>query len=225
MERRIILPLLFGLLGAAVLIGLGVWQVQRLQWKEGVLATIEERLNDAPMTLQDATDPKYLDYAPVELAGRFTGKELHVLASLKRIGAIYRIVSAFETDSGQRILVDRGYVLADQKDAPRPPVEATIIGNLHQPEEVDSFTPPPDLDANIWYARDPVAMAEALGTHWLFVIASDTSEDPAPVTPLPVDTSVIPNDHLGYAITWFSLAVVWLGMTAAIVWRIRRRTQ
>lgn len=225
MERRIILPLLFGLLGAASLISLGVWQVQRLQWKEGVLATIESRMNDAPMTLRQATDPKYLDYAPVKLTGRFTGEELHVLASLKQLGAIYRIVSAFETESGRRILVDRGYVRPEQKDAPRPAVEATIIGNLHQPEEVDSFTPAPDVDANIWYARDPVAMADALGTEWLFVTVSATSEEASPVTPLPIDTSAIPNDHLGYAITWFSLAIVWLGMTAAIVWRIRRRTQ
>jgi surfeit locus 1 family protein len=57
----------------------------------------------------------------------------------------------------------------------------------------------------------------------LIVARSADPADPA-VTPLPLDTASIPNDHLQYAVTWFSLAAVWAGMTALFVWRIRRRT-
>ncbi len=221
MIRRMILPLLFGLTGAAVLSGLGIWQVQRLAWKTDLLAGIDARIADAPVALAEATG----DYQPVQLSGRYTGQELHVLASLKREGAIYRIISAFETPEGRRILVDRGFVPATDKTAPRTGGQATLTGNLHSPDEVDFFTPEPDLATNIWYARDVPAMASALGTEEVFVILRETSETPPPVTPLPVDTSGIPNDHFGYAVTWFSLAAIWLGMTAALLWRIRRKNR
>ncbi len=219
MTRHVILPLLFGLIGAAVLIGLGTWQVQRLIWKEGVLAEIEARIADAPVALSDVA----LDYQAVTLTGQFVGEELHVLASLKHHGAIYRVISGFETNGGQRVLVDRGFIATEQKNQDRLTGSVTIIGNQHSPVEIDGFTPEPDVEANIWYARDVPRMAEALGTDEIFVILRETSENDPTVTPLPVDTSAIPNDHLGYAITWFSLAIVWLGMTGVFVWRIRQK--
>ena len=219
MTRRMILPLLFGCLGVAILTGLGVWQTRRLAWKETVLARIESRIGDAPVPLSEAV----ADYQPVRISGRYTGEELHVLASLRHVGAIYRIVAAFETDEGARILVDRGFVPVAAKNGPRPEGRATVIGNLHIPEETDRFTPDPDRAANIWYARDVPAMAAALGALEQFVIVRETSETGASVTPLPVDASDIPNDHLGYAVTWFSLAAIWLGMTGVLLWRIRRK--
>ncbi len=65
-------------------------------------------------------------------------------------------------------------------------------------------------------------MAETLKTEPLLVIARNISPPDPGVTPLPVDTSGIPNDHLQYAITWYSLAVVWLIGTIALVWRLRQ---
>ena len=225
MTQKMVLPLLIGLIGVAILVSLTVWQVQRLAWKTEILAEIEGRIAAEPVSLSEALDPKVIEFASVALEGRFTGEELHVLASIKRVGAIYRVISAFETNEGQRILVDRGFIPVEAKDAPRAPVEARIVGNLRFPDETDSFTPAPDLDKNIWFVRDPLAMSEALKTDYVFVILRETSEINPPVTPLPVDTAGIPNDHLQYAITWFSLALIWLVMTGFWMARLRETGQ
>ncbi|HBD90909.1 MAG: cytochrome oxidase biogenesis protein Surf1, facilitates heme A insertion [Rhodobacteraceae bacterium GWE1_64_9] len=218
MSRRYILPLLFGLIGAAILIGLGSWQVSRLQWKQDILAAIEAKIMAAPVALPAA--PGEADrYLPVQAEGRLTGEGLRVLASRKLIGAGYREIAVLET-GGRRVMVDLGFV-TEGIAFTLPEAPASVIGNLHWPAEVDSFTPVPDLAKGLWFARDVPAMAQALNTEPVLIIAR------APVVPeaepLPVDASAIPNDHLGYAITWFSLAAVWLGMTVLFLWRINRR--
>ena len=225
MTRKMILPLLSGLVGTAILIGLGVWQLQRLEWKEGVIARIEARIVDAPVAIPAAPDPGTDQYLPVAAVGRTTGDEAHVLVSVKGIGPGYRIVSAFETAEGRRVLLDRGFIRETAKDAARPASAASIVGNLHWPDEIDRFTPAPDIDRNIWFARDIPALAEALGTEPVLVVLRETSETAPPVTPFPVDSSGIPNNHLGYVVQWFGMALVWAGMTAFFLWRIRRRTE
>jgi len=100
MTRRMILPLVFGLVGTAVLIGLGVWQTQRLAWKEGILAEIETRISASPVPLPATVDPDSDKYLPVVLSGDFTGDDLRVLASTKRHGPGHRTVSAFDTPGG-----------------------------------------------------------------------------------------------------------------------------
>ena len=70
--------------------------------------------------------------------------------------------------------------------------------------------------------RDADAIAAALRTEPTFIVAREPTG--GEIEPMPVDTSAIPNDHLQYAITWFSLAAVWLGMTVYLLWRIRQRT-
>ncbi|MFA5538688.1 MAG: SURF1 family protein, partial [Gemmobacter sp.] len=111
---RIVLPLIFGLAGAAILIGLGTWQVQRLAWKQGVLAEIGARILDAPVTLPAAPDPAADRYLSVAVEGRLTGEGLEVLVSRKRIGPGYRVIAVLETGpeagGGRRILIDRGFL-------------------------------------------------------------------------------------------------------------------
>lgn len=222
MTRRMIVPLLIGLLGGAILIGLGLWQVQRLTWKEAILADIAARIADAPVPLPAVIDPDTDRYLPVTVTGRFTGDHLDVLVSRKQIGPGIRVIEAFETLDGRRILVDRGFLPDDARADPRPSGPATVEGNLHWPDERDGFTPPPDPKTGLWFARDVAAMAQALDAEPTFLVARKPTG--GGIEPLPVDTSAIPNDHMNYAITWFSLAVVWLGMTAYLLWRIRQRT-
>lgn len=222
MTRRMIIPLLIGLLGGAILISLGVWQLNRLAWKEAVLADIDARIADAPVALPARPDPQADRYLPVTATGRFTGEQIDVLVSRKQIGPGVRVVEAFETADGRRVLIDRGFLRQDARDAPRLSGPATVEGNLHWPDEVDGFTPPPDATTGLWFARDVPAMAQALNTEATFIVARrPTGGD---IEPMPVDSSGIPNDHMNYAITWFSLAAVWLGMTAYLLWRIRQRT-
>lgn len=219
--RRMILPLLFGLIGAAVLAGLGLWQLERLAWKNAALADISARIVADPVALPALPDPEADRYLPVTATGSYTGESLDVLVSRREIGAGVRVIAVFETD-GRRVLVDRGFVREGDRAAARGVDAASVTGNLHWPDEVDSFTPTPDATTGLWFARDVPAMATQLATEPLLIVARSPT---APgIEPMPVDTSGIPNNHLGYAVQWFGLAAVWLGMTAYLLWRIRRRT-
>ncbi len=220
MSRRMILPLLFGLVGAAILIGLGTWQVQRLHWKEGLIASAEAKIAMPAVALPTQPDPIADRYLSVTVQGRFLGPEAHVLTSIQGQGPGFLVIAAYQTDDGRRILVDRGFVPETAKTAPRPPREVAVTGNLNWPDDVNSATPPPDEGRGIWFGRDVAAMASALGTEPLMLIARSDTGDGVQAQPV---SATFRNDHLGYAITWFSLAVVWLGMTVSYLWRIRRR--
>ena len=221
---RIALPLVTGLIGTAILLWLGFWQLDRLDQKQAILTEIETRIvgETAPLPAPGAAEPQSDRYQPVRLNGTVEPDELYVLVSQKRIGAGYLIISPFVTEDGRRILLDRGFIPVAERETPREGGEKTVIGNLHWPDDRTSSTPANDEAGNTWFARDVDDMAEALDTEPLLVIARNMSPSDPGVTPLPVDTSGIPNDHLQYAITWFSLAVVWLIGTIALVWRMRQ---
>ena len=222
MSKRIVMALLFGLVGAGVLIALGVWQVERLAWKEAVLAEIAAGIAAEPVALPVAPEDARDRYLPVTVTGRVLEGEIVVLASLRQAGPVYRIIRAFETAGGRRVLVDLGFVHPNARDRARPGGPAEIVGNLYWPDEVDGFTPAPDQDAGLWFARDLPAMAAELETEPVLIVAREAPQGMDWVTVFPVDASGIPNDHLGYAVTWFLLAFVWMGMTGFLVWRISR---
>jgi surfeit locus 1 family protein len=221
MLKRMIFPLLIGVLGCAILIALGTWQLKRLEWKQGVLAEIEAKIDAAPVSLPLEIDPS-MKYLPVMASGEIGTDELHVLVSRKQVGAGYLIIVPFTTVDGRRVLLDRGFVPEGGKNAPRGGGPATVIGNLHWPDDMNSSTPAPDTGRNIWFGRDIPAMAQALGTEPVLIVARESTGEG--INPMPVGGEGIPNDHLQYAITWFSLCLVWLGMTLFLLWRIRART-
>ncbi len=217
--RRIIPPLIFGFAGAALLIWLGVWQLQRLTWKEEVLANIEARISAPPVALPEQPDPVRDKYLPVRASGTVR-PGLRVLASVKNLGPGYRMISILDM-GGRQVLLDRGFLRLEKPSNLTDEQKITVTGNLHWPDEVDGFTPDPDLKTGLWFARDVSAMAAALGTEPVLIIARKIDGGPFATTPLPVGIEGIPNDHLNYAITWFSLAAVWLLMTG---YYLRRNT-
>lgn len=217
---RIVVFLLFGLAGIAVLVSLGVWQVQRLAWKESVLAEIDARIAAPPVALPSAVDADRDKYLPVEVTGRFGAGVLRVLVSQKRVGAGYRLVTPFDTQ-GRTVLLDRGFLRVGLDMPPAPAGDVTVVGNLHWPDDRNSATPENDVDGNTWFARDIEQMANVLNTEPVLIIARDMSQPSGAVTPLPVDSSGIPNDHLQYAITWFGLAMVWTVMMGYFLFRLR----
>ncbi|MGR3616045.1 MAG: SURF1 family protein [Paracoccaceae bacterium] len=217
---RRILFLIFGLAGLIVLLSLGIWQVQRLMWKQGLLAEIDARIGSAPNALPGQPDAETYRFLPVEIQGIVGPEELHVLSSIKQVGAVYRVISPFQTEDGRRILLDQGVIATTRKDEARPHGRAQVVGNLHWPDETDSFTPEPDVAKNIWFARDLETMAQALNTEPLMVVAREPVVSGTFVTPNPIDSAGVPNDHLQYAFTWFSLAVIW---AATIFFFLRRR--
>lgn len=223
MSGRVISVVLFGLVGAAILVSLGVWQVQRMAWKEGVLAEIEARIGAEPVSLPAVLEPARDRYLPVTVTGEFVGTPVRVLVSVQGSGPGYRLIHGFEAD-GRRVMVDRGF-LADAVQMPDAPSGVVdVVGNLHWPDEVDGFTPDADIARNIWYAREVETLAAHLDAEPVFVVMRQMSALDAPLTALPVTVEGIANNHLGYAIQWFGLALVWLGMTAFLAWRITRRS-
>lgn len=220
--KRYLFPLVVGVLGCAILITLGMWQLRRLHWKEGMIAEIQSRIDSAPAALPAAVDPS-MKYAPVYVSGETTGQEIDVLSGTRELGGGYQVVSGFVTDDGRRILLDRGFVDQDHKRELRPPVRLEVAGNLHWPDEKGSATPAPNMTENIWFARDVPAMAAELGTEPILIVAAEIRGDGQGVRPIPIAIESIPNNHLSYAMQWFMIAVAWAGMTVALIWRIRQR--
>jgi len=220
MNKRMIAPIVFGIVGIAILVSLGNWQLRRLAWKEGVLAAIEAKMNGPAVPVPAQPDRTRDMYLHVTATGEMGEGEAHVLSSSPETGPGYRIIAPFTLEDGRRLLVDRGNVPEGQKNATRPLENGTIEGNLLWMQAPPSY--PPDLKKNIWFNRDTEALAAALHTEPVLLVMRQTGLAGAPL-PEAVGLN-IPNNHLGYAIQWYGFALVWLGMTLYLLYRIKRKT-
>jgi surfeit locus 1 family protein len=208
----------------AVLIGLGVWQLQRLQWKQGLIAQIEARAKGSPIALEDAeslarqgSDPSYYR---VSVEGRFHhAKERYLYAvSDGRVG--WHVITPLETADGEMVLVDRGFVPDELKDpatraAGQVENVVAVTGIVRAPDRQALFTPDNEPEANRWFWRDLAAMTRSMFPHGTIEVAPFFLE--AVASPVPGgwpeggQTRLdIPNNHLQYAITWFLLAAALL---------------
>lgn len=218
--KRYVSAVLLGVIGCGILLALGFWQVQRLGEKTGYLAQVQAQLVAPAGALPAMPDAQRDRFAAVLVRGVALPNEIHVLTSLENIGAGYRVITGFETDDNRRIMVDWGFIEQAQKNAPRS-LPTMAEGNLLWPDETTAFTPEPDRGANIWFARQVDTLAAALQTEPVLLVR----RAPATDTPRPLPVGLdIPNKHWEYAVTWFSLALVWAGMTLYLLWRIKRRT-
>ena len=217
--RRMIGPLIFGLGGAAILVKLGLWQLDRLEWKTALINTESARMSAPPVALPATLDPLKDHFLHVEITGTLGAEMADVLTSIPQVGPGYKMIAALETPKGRRVLVDLGFILEENRATPRPSGSVSLTGNVFWPNETDWFTPEMDQTRNIWFARDLDLMSAALQTEPVMIVARTITP---PVANLYLRPSDRPNNHLNYAITWFSLAFVWLGMTGLLLWRIRR---
>lgn len=234
----IVAALAFGLCGAAVLLGLMTWQLQRLHWKLDLIATLENRLAADPTPLPAVLDPQRDEFRRVTVTGRFTGQtgahgfaDAAYLTTIRPWGAGYRVVQPFLTDDGRTVLIDRGYVPVDRKNAggraalPTPAAdgEIAVAGALRWPQDADFFADDAAGPAdNVWLTRSVARLAPLWGAEPVLIVAegpTGTGDFPAP-QPVTVN---LPNDHLEYAVTWGGLAAVWIAMSAVLVWRQLRR--
>lgn len=233
MTKRMILPLIFGLGGIAILLWLGNWQVQRMQWKEALIEQAEAGLRADPKPLlgqyKSTVQMSERNRVRVAFEGRITDNEAFVYAP-SADGLGYRVVSEFWWNE-KNLFVDLGWIPEAEKDNTRPVGDMRVIGHVLYPDDHDaSFTPDPDLEKNIFFSRFVSPMAMALNvTPFLVVVESaeinldGTWQPYTAVTPQPVNLN-FKNDHKEYAITWFSLAFVWFVMTLYLLWRIRQKT-
>jgi len=217
MNKRIPL-LIFGLVGTSILISLGIWQYQRMTWKTSILAEIDARFAQTPVALPILPDPVADKYLQVTVSGTIVEGELHVL-TFGDAGPGFRVIAPMVLEDGRRVLLDRGYIMETQKNAARSGGRVTAIGSLVWPQETDSFVPDPNLEKNIWFARDVDLMAETLDTDLVMIAVSSSTNDDG-IQPQLVSVNIT-NRHLGYVMTWFSLAVIWIGMTGYALSRIK----
>ena len=224
--RGLLGPAIFGLLGIAILCGLGFWQLERKVWKEGLLAAIAERV-DAPAVAfppeagWGALSPESDEYRHVRLTGRFLNdKEAHLQSNLvssgKDDGALgYDILTPFALADGTIVIVNRGFVPLTKKEAStrlegQVEGETAITGLIRFPQAHSWFVPADDPAKNVWFSRDPAPIATALGLRRVAPVIVDAEASPNGTgLPRGGQTRIaIPNDHLQYALTWFGLAIV-----------------
>lgn len=220
--KRIWFIVFIGFAGTACLLYLGKWQIDRLYWKLDVLKKIDQKIAAAPVPLPAEPSESVHKYLSVEISGQFLQESIRVLASKKRYGAGYRIIHVFRAN-GRRLLVDLGFVGLETDYDVDLINDISLVGNLHWPDEVDNFTPEPDLENNIWFARNVERVASALKTEPILLILKDSTLKDQNIKPMPIDTTHIPNDHLQYAITWFSLAIIWALMSCLFIWTTRQK--
>jgi surfeit locus 1 family protein len=210
-------------LALAALTGLGIWQLERLQWKLRIIATAEHNLRQRPVSMDGGGMPYWepeTEYLRVRLTGRFdNAKEAYIFGTGKDGGPVYHVVVPFETTDGRVFLIDRGIVPKEKLDpatrrAGQSDTVHAIVGVWRTPDRLGAFTPPPDLAHRIFYAHDLAAIAKLDGIKLLAptIIEADATPNPGG-WPLGGQTVIaFRNEHLQYAITWFGLAAVLVGV-------------
>jgi len=217
-------------IGIVVMIGLGVWQLERLQWKEGLIAEREAGSTAAPIEIpaQDA-DLTGLDFRRAEATGAFDHAHEMLLAARSMNGNPgYHVVTPFLMADGRTLLVDRGWIPLEKKD-PASRAEgqiagaATIEGLIRLPRPQHWLEPDNEPAKAMWYWVDLAAMGEAAGVPGGKLAPVYLEAGPAPNPggfPIGGQSRIeLPNDHLQYAITWFALAAALAGVWFFYCWR------
>jgi len=223
----------------AALIALGTWQIERKAWKEDLIAALTERLAAPPVALPPAAawstlDPARDEYRRVTFSATFDhGKET----------LVYAAASSFRPDvsspgywiftparlaggggGGGFVMVNRGFVPEANKDAATRAAgqiagPAEITGVLRWPEARHWFSPADDALHNLWFTRDPFSIADVKSIRSVAPFYVE-QESPVPPGGLPQPGKLVvklPNNHLGYAVTWYGLALVLVVVFAAYV--------
>jgi surfeit locus 1 family protein len=226
---------IFTLAVVALLTGLGVWQLQRRLEKHALIAALDDRLTSAPAPLPLSSQwtkltPEHDEFRRVAFAATFrNGPDARVYTSGSALRPDVATQGAFvfapaAGAGGQMIVVDRGFVPdgATASAAPSAPVQLT--GYLRFPEKPGWLTPAPDAAKRLWFARDHLAMAQALNWGDVAPFYIDL-EVPAPPSGLPKPGPLqvhLKDNHVQYAITWFGLA---LAVSIAFAVWLRGRLQ
>jgi len=235
--RPALWPTLISLPILVVSLGLGIWQMERREWKRGILDRIAVNQAAAPITLDELLrgDPLRFEYGRVKLAGTFQNdKEFYLAArSLKNTVGL-QVVTPVRTAEGQLVLFDRGFIPQGRKD-PAKRAEgqiagpAELTGVVRRAQERRQFAPENVPERNVWFHVDVPLMRRMAGAAPdpkldTFFLEADAAPNPGGL-PVGGQTRLdIPNDHLQYAITWFLLALALAGVYLAYHWENGRLT-
>lgn len=242
-RRGVLAPTLFTLCGLAILIGLGLWQLDRKVWKEDLIATLTARLaappsaGVPPRVQWQTLDPAQMEFRRVAVPVEFLkGQDALVYTAgsalrpdVKGIG--YWVFTPARLPGGSLVVVNRGFLPIERKDAVTgaaapPPGSVDIVGILRWPDQRSLFTPDDEPDHNVWYIRDPAAIAAAKGWGTVAPFVIDL-ESPPSQSGLPSVGRLqinLRDPHLQYALTWFGLAATLVGVYIALMLgRFRKR--
>lgn len=235
-SRSLLGPAIATLVALAILLSLGVWQLQRRAWKDGLIAQIEARAHGAPGEIVPESAwaswrAAHDEFRRVRLAGIFLHDleaPVHGLTagSGGRAAQGYFVFTPLKRPDGSVVIVNRGFVPTDLRDpAARGPGQVTgevvVTGLVRASEASRLFVPENDPFRNEWFTRDVGAMADAKGLSRVapFIVDADATANPGGWPKGGQTRLSIPNDHLTYALTWFGLALTLLGVFGAWAWR------
>jgi surfeit locus 1 family protein len=215
-------PTVLSALGLAVLVGLGTWQIERLHWKEALIAERQARLaaSAAPLPAT-AGDWRSWDFRPVVIEGEFR----HDLEQLFGVAAVdgevgHHVLTPLLRRDGAAVLIDRGWVPADRahpaarrEGQVAGPLRVTGIARDRAGDRPGWFTPDNRPDERLWYWYDLGALERALGLKVLpVVVEADATANPGGLPIGGQTRTELPNNHLQYAITWYGLAAALLAI-------------
>ncbi|MGE0667297.1 MAG: SURF1 family protein [Sphingomonadales bacterium] len=224
------IPTVFTIVAILVCTACGVWQLQRMAWKHGLMNRIEQRIDAPEVELPAAIpNPDEWEYRHVRVTGSFLhGKESYLPAQSTRGNYGFQVITPLERPDGAIVLVNRGWIPDDRRDpASRPEGqvegETTVSGIVRLPWRqtwlARHVMPPPDLKQKIFFEGDLEDMAEVNGIEVLPVFV-EAGEAPNPGGwPKGGQTVLKLSDpHLSYAIQWFGFAI-----TAAVIFVLYHR--
>jgi surfeit locus 1 family protein len=241
--RSLLLPGALSVVALAILISLGNWQMERLSWKENLIATAAKRVKEMPQPLPASAVSASLDlqkeeYRPYIVEGRFLHQhEAHVYTVLSDAkgtysGMGYWVLTPLQRSDGRVVIINRGFVPPEMKNpASRKETQIEdvirVTGLFRAPEQANYFTPANEPSKNVWYRRDPKTIANALGLQNVAPFMLDAVGDyRAGQLPQPNETRLtFTNNHLGYALTWYGLACTLIGVFAAFAWQRLRASR
>ena len=234
--RRVVIPAIVVAAGLAILIGLGLWQLDRKAWKETLIATLQDRLSAAPVPLPDAGQwpgmaQDDFEFRRVTLQAEFPDSPPVLVyagapalrGDIKAPG--YFVFAPARLPDGRIIVVNAGAVPLD-RTYPWSAGRREITGFLRWPEQPGWFVSDHDKTGDIWFVRDPRAMAALRGWGEVAPFYFDM-ESPVPAggLPRPAPLTVnLRNNHLGYSWTWFGLAGALAAVFIFWLWSGRHKT-
>jgi len=241
--RPLLWPTLMSLPIFVFTLGLGVWQMERREWKRDILDRIAVNQAVAPMPLDELVkgDPLRREYGRVTLSGIFLhDKEFHLAARSRKNDVGIQVVTPMRTDDGRIVLFDRGWVPSAKKE-PDKRAEGQVAGKVEltgivrRSQVQRQFAPDNVPDKNVWFHVDVPLMRKMAGgapdpVLDTFFVEADARPNPGGL-PIGGQTRLdIPNDHLQYALTWFGIAMALAGVYLAYHWEngrlsIRGRTK
>jgi surfeit locus 1 family protein len=218
----------FAAVAVAGFVALGIWQLHRLSWKLDLIAQIDQRVHAPAVAAPGPAEWSSVDaardaYRHVSATGTLLPGDDTLVQAVTNKGAGFWVMTPLRTDAGFTVLVNRGFVPADDKQAQAGAVmqsarPTTVTGLVRITEPHGGFLRSNDPGANRWFSRDVAAIAQARGLSDVAPYFIDADATPAGSYPVGGLTVVdLPNNHLQYALTWFAMAALLAGAMVYVV--------